>query len=43
MNFLFEPLQMNKLRGKLELGDSLPHHETKFNNSSKPKFGNKKT
>ena len=43
MNLLPVPLKMNKLKGKLKLGDSLPpHHAAKFQKLSKLKFGNEK-
>ena len=42
MNLLPVPLEMNKLRSKLELGDSLTRHATKFYKSCKLKFGNEK-
>ena len=42
MNLLPVPLKMNKLRRKLELGDSLTLRAVKFHKSCKLKFGNKK-
>ena len=43
MNLLPVQLKMNKLKGKLKLGDSLPpHHAAKFQKLSKLKFGNEK-
>ena len=42
MNLLPVPLKMNKLRGKLQLGDSLTCHVAKFHKSCKLKFGNEK-
>ena len=43
MNLLPAPLKMNKLKGKLGLGDSLPpHHAAKFQKLCKLKFGNEK-
>ena len=42
MNLLPVPLKMNKLRGKLHLGDSLTRHAANFHKSCKLKFGDKK-
>ena len=42
MNLLPVPLKMIKLRGKLELGDSLIRHAAKFYKSCKLKFEKEK-
>ena len=42
MNLLPVPLKLIKLRGKLELGDSLTRHAAKFYKSCKLKFEKKK-
>ena len=43
MNLLPAPSKMNKLKGKLGLGDSLPpHHAAKSQKLCKLKFGNEK-
>ena len=42
MNLLPVQLKMNKLRGTLELGDSLIRHAAKFHKSCKLKFGKEK-
>ena len=42
MNLLSTPLEMNKLRGKIELSGSLTCHAAKFCKSFKLKFKNEK-